>query len=277
MYVGYVVLTGFFLGPPERDLHYLGLTGAVRAAWIWMALLVPALGALSVPGWRAADRLTRRRVLLFTTSGLVLIGVVLLVTNSVIGPRYFLWLVIPMALFLGMGLAAWQSHWRWAAAAVLLAVAICATVARSVDPHRHAEDARGVATYLESSGALDHPVLVAGWYRARTIMYYIDRPLALALPDQWDSEIGRLGYYPDEQLRLVSIPPLGTEGSGLSDALELVDARTEPGVHYYLVYSQAFHNDPQGELLGALTTRDGLSLVQTFEGFDVYQGVRSGD
>ena len=276
LYAGYVVLAGFFLGPPERDLHYLGLGGAIRAGWVWMVLLVPVFGVLSVQGWRAASRPTRRRVLAFAIPGIVLGGVMMFATNAVIGPRYVLWLVVPLALWFGMGLARLRRYWRWASVAVLLVVAVSAAVARSVDPHRHVEDARGVAAYLEASGALDHPVLVSGMYRARTIVYYIDRPLALALPDQWDPETGRLGYYPDEQLRLISIPPLDSEGFGLSDALALVDAHTELGGPYDLVYSQAFHNDPQGELLLALSTRDGLSLVESFVGFDVYRGVRSG-
>jgi len=46
---------------------------------------------------------------------------------------------------------------------------------------------------------MTYPVLVLDPSMIPPIEYYIDRAKALALPDQWDPEIGRLGYYPDEQ------------------------------------------------------------------------------
>jgi len=61
----------------------------------------------------------------------------------------------------------------------------------------------------------------------------------------------------------------------LPEALGLVDAHTQPGEPYTLVYSRPVSGDPNGELLGALSTRDGLTLVQSLAGMDVYRGERA--
>jgi hypothetical protein len=158
---------------------------------------------------------------------------------------------------------------------VLLVVAVLSVGARWLDPHHHSDDARGVAAYLESSGALNDVVLVSGLTRVRPILYYIDRPLALALPDQWDPDIGRLHYDPDEDLPLTGIPDLRDGDAVLADAMQVVDTATKAGEPYYLVYTQPFYSDRHGELLAALTARDGLVLVQKFAGMDVYWGVRA--
>lgn len=276
MYAGYTLVAGFFLGPPERDLHYLGVIGAIKAAWIWIALVVPALGMLLVQGLRALDRVARRRLLILGGSGFFLLAAKVLLSGNPFAARYILWLAVPLAVWLAAGLAALGPRWRRVSATALLVVAVSSMVARSVDPHRQFDDFEGVAAYLESSGALEDPVLVSGLCRSRPIVYYIDRPLALALPDKWDPEIGRLGYYPDLQLGLLSIPPLESGGFGLADAVELVDAYTQPGQPYHLVHSEAFRHDPRGELLATLGARDGLTLVKSFAGMDVYRGVRAG-
>jgi len=103
-------------------------------------------------------------------------------------------------------------------------------------------------------------------------MYYIDRPRSLTLPEQWDSDIGRLGYYAVEGLPLIGIPIVGSEGSGLEEALDTVDAHTQPGEPYYLVYTRMAEYDRHGELLRALDARDALALVESYAGIDVYLG-----
>jgi len=49
-----------------------------------------------------------------------------------------------------------------------------------------------------------------------------------------------------------------------------------PGESYYLVYSRPHGWDPDGALLAALCTRDGLTLVKSFAGVEVHRAVRAG-
>jgi hypothetical protein len=275
MYAGYSLMVGFSLGPAEWDLHELGVLGAAKAGWVWIALALPVLGLLSIRGRRALDWKGRRRLCVLLVTGLVLPCGAAGVSGYPLVARHLAWLVLPCAVWLAAGLTDLRPPWRWGSVAVLLAVSVSSFAAHLADPHHQVEDSRGMAAYLESSGAMDHPVLVLGVDRARQIAYYIDRPQALALPDEWDPVTGRLGYYPDEQLGLISIPPL-EEGSGLSEALMLIDARTQPGGRYYFIYTfRAFRVDPQGELLTTLRARDSLVLVGSFAGLDVYRGVRA--
>lgn len=276
MYSGYTLLAGFSLGPPQRELHYLGAVGALRAAWFWIALAVPVVGALLVLGQRALDRAARQRLLVVSLCGLLLMVAAVAGTGYAFDIRHLPWLAVPLAIWLAAGLVHLRTRWRRAAAGMLLVVAVCAIVGRYASPCYQVDDFGGVAAYLKSSGALNHPVLVLGVDRTRPIVYYIDRPAALALPDYWDPDIGRLDDYSDEQLGLVSIPPL-EEGFGLTEALTLVDASTKPAAAYYLIYTlRAFELDPQGELLRTLAARDGLVLAESFAGLDVYRGVRAG-
>ena len=246
------------------------------AAWIWIALLAPVVGVLLVQGYRALDRIARRRLVALCVSGVLVAGAAIQMARMGLVVSYFSWLVIPLAICMAVGLGHVRPRWRGAAAVVLAVVAISSAIARFNHPHQQFEDARAVAAYLDSSDALDDPVLVLGLYMARPIEYYLDRNLALALPDQWDPEIGRLGYYPWEPSRLVSLPALDGGGLGLAEALESIQAHTGLGETYHLVYSRPHDWDPDGELLAALCTRDGLALVESFAGLELYRGVRAG-
>ncbi len=256
MYAGYRLVAGSSLGPPSRELLTAGIAGAIKGAWVWIAVLAPPVGLLLVQGYRALDRIARRRILALSASGLLVGGLVIVVRGEGFGIRYFSWLVVPLAVWLAAGLAHLRTRWRWASAAVLLVVAVISIVARNLDPRRQVEDARGVASYLESSDAPDHPVLLTPPDMARPIAYYIDRPLALALPDQWDPRSGVSVTTPTAS-GLTSIANLKNGGFGLTDALGLVDAHTRPGEPYYLVYARPFYGDPNGELLAALSAGTG--------------------
>jgi hypothetical protein len=275
-YAGYRLIAGFFLGPSARDLHGAGLVGAIKAAWVWVVVLAPLVGLLLVQGYRALGRVTRRRLLAVSVLGLLLESVAMKASGVGFGVRYLLWLVVPLSVWLGAGLVHLRPGWRRASAAVLLAVAAVSVVAGKLDPHHQGEDARAVADYLQSSGALQHPVLVLGPDMVRPIVYYIERTVALALPDDWDPDVGQLAYYPNGQLGFVGIPKLADGEFGLADALQLIDVHVRPGEPYHLVYARPFYWDHHGELLEALGARDGLLLVRSFAGMEVFQGVRCG-
>ena len=275
LYSGYRLVAGVSLGPSMQDLLSFGFIEAIRATWVWIVVLGPPVGLLLVQGYRALDRVARRRLLCMSILGLGLELGTTAVAGMGFGASYVTWLVVPLAVWLAAGLTRLRSRWRWATATVLLVVAVYSLVAQNLDPHHQVGDARSVAAYLESSAAPGQPVLVSGVQSIRPILYYMDRPLALALPEKWDPETGRLGYYEDEELPLTGIPSLATGESDLADALQVLDASAGPGEPYYLVYTQPFYSDRHGELLATLTARDGLTLVQEFAGMDVYRGVRA--
>jgi mannosyltransferase len=275
LYAGYRLFAGLSLGPSLRDLFSLGILEAIKATWMWIALLAVPVGLLSIEGWRGLTQGARRRLLALSLLGLLLQLLVLQVGGMGFGPSYVTWLLIPLAVWFAAGLARLRPWSRRASAALLVGVATCSLVAFALDPHHQIDDSRGVAAYLKSSGALDYPILVSGDDRARPIAYYLDPSSALAVPDHWDPEEGRLGDYRDEQIDLISIPRLESEGFTLADALQVVDASAAVGQTYYLVYTQVFYADPHGELLSTLRSRDGLTLTAAFPGMDVYRGTRS--
>jgi len=275
VYAVYELFVGVSLGPSFRDVLGFGLIEAIKAAWIWIAVLALPVSLLLVEGYRGLGKVTRRRLLTLSACGLLLELAVIHVSGYGFGALYILWLLFPLVVWLGAGLAHIRPRWRWATAGTLLVVAVLSVAARWLDPHHHSDDARGVAAYLESSGALNHMVLVSGHTRVRPILYYIDRPLALSLPDQWDPVIGRLDYNPDDGLPLTGTPDLSDGDAVLADAMQVVDTVTMAGEPYYLVYTHTFYSDRHGELLATLTARDGLTLVQEFAGMEVYRGVRA--
>ena len=184
-------------------------------------------------------------------------------------------MLVPIAVWLAAGLLALRGIGRWAAIGALAVMAAFSIGGQQFDSAHQTEDARGVAEFLQTSGALEDPVLVSGWYMARPITYYLDRELALELPDDWHPDAGRLGYSADDPLPVVGIPLLANEGVGLDEVIGLIDAVTELGAPYYLVYSRPFDGDPDGRLLASLEDRDGLELEKAFAGIDVYRGVRA--
>ena len=276
VYSGYRLVAGLSLGPSLRDLLGFGTGEALAAVWIWVAVLALPVGLLLVHGYRALDRVGRRRLLGWSAGGLLVELGAIQACLMGFGASYVTWLVVPLAVWLAAGLVHLRPALRRASATFLLAFAVISLVAAHLDAHHQVDDARGVAAYLESSDALDHPVLVSFVLRVRPIVYYLDRPLALSLPDQWDPETGRLDDHPGEHLLgLVGLAG-GEDGFFLAEALGLVDAHTRAGEPYYLVYTLPFKSDPNGELLAMLIARDGLDLVESFSGMDVYRGVRAG-
>ena len=271
-YAGYRLIAGFSLPPPPREVLGLAFIDALKAAWVWIAVLAPVIGLLAWQGYRALHRTDRRRLLAMCISGVMLEGIAIQASGVGFAVRYLPWLLIPFSLWLAAGLAHLRPSWRWVSATALLVVALSSVVNRNLHPHYQVEDTRAAGAYLASSGVLDHPVLVLGPDIVRPIMYYIDRPRSLTLPEQWDSDIGRLGYYAVEGLPLIGIPIVGSGGSGLADALDSVDAHTQPGEPYYLVYTRMAEYDRDGELLSTLDARDALVLVESFAGIDVYRG-----
>lgn len=276
MYSGYRVIAGLSLGPSLRDLVSFGTAEAIGALWVWLLVLLPPIALLSVHGYRALGGVARRRLLAWSAVGLLAELVAIQAFRMGFGPSYVTWLVVPLAVLLAAGLVRLGPVWRRASTAVLLAVAVLSLVMTHLHPHHQVDDARGVAAYLESSGALDHPIFVSFAARIRPIVYYLDRDLALSLPEEWPPETGRLDHHPGEDLLGMVGLSGGHEAFVLADALARVEAHARVGDPYYLIYTMPFYSDPDGELLAALAARDGLALVESFAGMDVYRGVRHG-
>lgn len=275
LYAGYALIAGLSLGPSVRELHTLGAVDALQAAWIWVVLLVPTVTVLGLRGYAAVDRTSRRRLVVLILAGLVIGMAAIEVTGVGLRVRYFAWLLVPIAAWMAAGLLALRGIRRWAAAGILAVIALFSIGGHHFNPAHQTEDARSAADYLQTSGALEEPVLVSGWYMARPITYYLDPPLARTLPDDWDPDTGRLGYSSDDTLPVIGIPLLSGDDFDVEQAIELIDEATHPGAPYYLIYSRPFDGDPEGRLLLSLEKRDGLQLEKAFAGIDIYRGVRT--
>lgn len=273
LYAVYTLFAGFSLGPARRDLHDLGVAGALGSAWPWVALVAVVAVPLAAAGYRGLrSPQPRRLVVLAATAGGLLV-VLFAVTGAPIVTRYLAWLILPVAAWAAAGLVRLPMAGRAACAAALAALAASSIVARALDPHHDGEDYRGVAAYLEQQDFVGRPVLVTGEDQIRPIVYYLDREIALSWPPDWDQGDGHIESFPDGALGFAALPPHSAANS--SAALAVLEAFTEPGEPYLLVYLQPHVHDPDAALLAYLAQVDGLVLVHQVAGLDVYRGVRS--
>jgi uncharacterized membrane protein len=270
-YTAKSLLFGFALGPSSRALHTISVGEAIRQSLGWLVLLTPAVGYLTYRSWHALERAVRRFLLVVLVSGAATTSVLILAGDVGFQVRYFAWLMIPIAIWVGGALTQFTRP-----TAVALAVCVVAVVAsiggRELSEDHRTEDAVAVAEYLSSSG--QQPAFALSWYTANPVNYYLTPEVFLPLEDPGlvEQVLGPRDK-PGQAVR-----PLST-GSRANDTpaslLALIDEDTQPGDHYFFLYARPFHGDPDGTFLAILTARDHLELVFEAAGYEVYSGFRS--
>ena len=238
----YSVFTGYTLGPSLRELHVMTTVEALTSALPWLLLTaVPAL-ALVVIGWRriTGPMLPRMIVFLVAVAPVALVGIVSLVAPFGFNIRHTVWVFIPIFAVMGLAVNDDRTVVKILFGLVVLTSLIAIGNRHLNDDHRN-EDVAAVAEDIAGSG---RPVFVISGYMTEPVEHYLDG---------------------SEEVR--ALPDIGTDGSGLEEALAEIGTSGD----YWLVVSRTFHGDPDGILLEELGAA--LTPAGSHAGVDLYRGV----
>jgi len=271
-YLGKTLLFGFALGPSSRALHTLSVGEAFGQTVGLAVVLVPSMGLLIFRSWKSESWSTsgRRFVAVVLTGGIAITVILIAVSGIGFQVRYFAWLLVPIALWLGPALAVKQRLVFVAIALCGVAVAVSVFSREFVAEHQN-EDSRAISEFLTDSD--DYPTFALSWYMANPVNYYLTPEAFLPLEDPRDAErvLGPRNK-PGQAVRPLSDGVGAPQSDG--DVFRLIDDDVAPGGAYYLLYSRPFHGDDDGSFLAAATARDNLVLIHEVTGYRVYQGSR---
>jgi 4-amino-4-deoxy-L-arabinose transferase-like glycosyltransferase len=256
VYTYLTFFTGDALGPSTRDLHVISVREAVKEIAPWAIAIGAVALVLGYEGWRA---LRGRPALLVLALLLVLpvlfVGGLGYAAGVNYHVRFVLWILIPLAVWLGAGLAAGRRKWQvLAATAGLVGLSAIATYNRHAVPRYENEDLRSAAAYLHTHADQAQPIFIVSDYMSLAARYYLDEP--------W---------------QVVELPRPGGDNGGVAESSDLADADTalsaavKPDRPFWLIYSREFHGDPKGMLLKHLTAERHLNLAAEFAGVALYR------
>lgn len=246
------LVTGYTLGPSLRELHTMKTAEAVADFFPWLALMVLPVAILGYHGWRALNRRAFERVALLIAVPVAATGFVGLLAGVGYNVRYAVWVVVPVVVLLAAGATRWR---RWPVAAaltILFGIFVTALMNRRFSDRYRNEDIRAISAYIMSQGESSIPVF------ALSAAYMATR------------------YYLVPNWPVYSLPSSTDDGSGVSQALDLIASQIPAGEPYWLVYSREFRDDPQGTVRNALELRDSLHVIARFAGVLLYRGVSRG-
>lgn len=245
--------TGATLGPSLAELHQLSGREAVVEIAPWMSAILIALAAIVIlPRWRSTHwrapgtdlgtLRARRALLILAFLPTLLIGLAGWSCGITYNIRFTGWCLFPVLLWIASYFDSELIPWRgsprgvpsamWCGLACLAAVGLCGLEQRHFSPRHMNEDLAAVVEYLTAHGPAADPVYVTSWYMGNPLRFHLsnshssgptDNPI-IPLPDAEQSKA-----FPEEALAV------------------LREARAKG--KYWLVYTRAFHGDPQGELL----------------------------
>ena len=248
--LGYTYLSficGYTIGPSVRELHTLGARDALRQLLPWLLIITLAVGYLA---WRAVrapeDGGMPRPLLVLCLVPVALLGTLTLAGGVGYNVRYASWVVVPVVIALGAGLAnSVRLPWGRAALAVLVLTFALARWNRvAVDRYRE-EDSRALAAFLEKQDSAPRSVLVASGYMAVPIDYY--------LGNEWT--VGR-------------VPDVSPTGEGLDEAVAMIEVSGARESETWFAYTRPFHGDRGGWLADRVMPV--ATLVRSFAGIDLY-------
>jgi uncharacterized membrane protein len=235
VYSLYAFLAGFSTGLSLRDLHGASLREAVAAFLPWMLTLAACL-ALLAPGAVRSARRNRHLIayLLYMASGPLLLSALAAVLLALkYKVSYVAWASVPLVALVGLAIgSAWDRRATRLAAVAYLALAATSLANRHLVDRYRTEDMRSVATHLTRYASRDTPVLVIDGYMAEPLRFY--------LGDGW-------------QVRGVEAPEITAPRSG----------------GWWVVYTRAFHGDPEGTAGAHLAAH--ARLEANFPGVALYR------
>lgn len=244
------LLTGYTIGPSLRELHTMGLAESVRGFAPWLAILTPAVAVLAVRGARSLPRARVLELAILIGLPVLFAGFLGLVAEVGYNVRYVVWIVVPVAVWLGAAVPEWRSPAVAFSLAAVLGVSGLALWNRNhVDRYLN-EDARAAAAWLSEREEDDAPVFVLTGYMTVPVAHYVG---------------GDRAVIPIRRLR-------GPMPERIERAFDAIESGVGGGDPYWLAYTRAFHGDPEGAILALLERRHGLQRMARFAGIEIYRG-----
>ncbi|MEM7315925.1 MAG: hypothetical protein AAF497_22545, partial [Planctomycetota bacterium] len=222
--VGYTVfsyISGYTLGPSRAELHSQGQADAIREAmpWVGIALLVAGLplflGFFGLREWKYW-------CCVFCLPFLIVISLCF-VLGVTYNTRFLVYCWVPFCLLLAAGMEECLPRPKIVMLITLIGVSMLAIYNRQrVDRYQN-EDVRAAAQFIATQA--ERPVVTCAGYMFRPLRRYSENP----------DRVSRLmdHGYPDGEDKL---------------ALDTIKAQSQD---YWLVYSRAYHGDPNGVILKA--------------------------
>jgi hypothetical protein len=257
--LGYTYLTFFTgdaLGPSPRELHTLSVSAAVKQVAPWAVAIGTIVLVLGYEGWRALRGRPALPVLAMLLALPVLfVGGLGYFAGVNYHVRFVLWILIPLVIWLGAGLAAGGSRWPVRLATLgLVGLSAIAIYDRLAVPRYENEDLRATAAYLHTHADQSQPVFIVSDYLGLAAQYYLDEPWrVVTLP------------IADKSSQVIAGP------SDVDEADATLAAAAMPNQPIWLIYSREFHGDPRGLLLEHLKAKRHLNLAAEFAGVSLYR------
>jgi hypothetical protein len=240
------LVSGYSLGPSQRELQVLGARDAViMQSWPILGMIVLSMGAiviLAVPGLRRFHLI--RRIVPLMIIPVISIGLIGAFTGITYHVRFVVWLIYPFSLILGV-LAESSKNWNWKLAVMILIFILfsLANYNRLFEDRYKIEDMRSTAKFLRENAGLDDRIYIISDYMVVPLSHYIS------------------GSFPVETL-----PIAGSKSKVLREEIEaerLIESiKKEVSSRVWLVYSREFHGDPKGLMWNALVENGARQQVQ---------------
>ena len=240
-YVFFSYVAGHSLGPSFRELHTLSGGQAVTKALPWIVALAAACGVLAFEGARLLGRRSAVRMACMAL-GPALLGIAasnaLAVTFQV---RHVMPGAIPVLVLIGAGMGQVRRSVLVRAAMLVIAVTWGRSLLNRRFDGRYAnEDIAGVRAFLRAVPNDTAVVLVTPRYMKEAVNLYIG------------------GDH-----RVIPLPGASEYTDDPAATFRMLRRLTASGTCYWIVYTRAFHADPDGRLLRGL--RDSGLTVQKAE------------
>ncbi|QDU56087.1 glycosyltransferase family 39 protein [Aeoliella mucimassa] len=248
--------SGYTLGPSKPELQTFPVREAAKQVMPWAV----AIGGCSLLlGMAGIKRLASQRlasaVVLLAVLPIILAGGLGVATGITYNVRFVVWCIVPIAVLMASGMAeSWPRWWGKLATIGLLVISLVAINNRTFVPRYQNEDLRAAAEFIEQEGEQASRVFVVSDYLSCVLDFY------MAEPD-----------------RIAELPVAG-EANQIIDsaadvqlAIDSMDQLTSTGEECWVVYSRAFHGDPEQLLLDRLLDDQQLELAAEFAGVRVYR------
>lgn len=248
-YTFFSFIAGYGVGPSQSELHTARLREVIPSLLPWVVLTGASVALLAWYGLRALRGSPwPRRLLVLALLPVLISGLIGNALGIGYRVRYAAFCIIPLLLLIAAGCALSRTRWRTVAAVVLLGI-FGTSIARRATMERYAnEDVRRTASFIQSASSPDAPVFVVADYMAPVVQYYLGKA--------WH------------------VTPLPTAAARDSVMLagEIVRDSTPPGGRFWLVYSRAFHGDPNGLLRDTFIDERLMRERQELPGVVIYEG-----
>jgi len=249
-------LTGYTVGPSQRELHSLGVRKAFVVVFPWAIVIAFAIFAI-IWSTRRDWPLKRKETPLLVVLSLapVLMGLICMAMDIGYQVRYAIWAIVPIILLLSwLGqLGSKNLIGRIGIGTLIVVFTIAIWNRHSVDRYRN-EDLGNAAEYLMSSRQFKQPIIFVSGYMTAPMKYYLDESWTIdGVPFEFDFE------------------------KRIEELDAVLDRCARSDSKFWFLYTREFHEDWDGIMLDRVKERTELTLEKEWAGISLYRGARRAD